>query len=466
MKHNRRRSTGKPRVSPTVLDRINPNAAGIDCGSAEHFVAVPPDRDPNPVQSFKTFTSDLLRLADWLTACGVTSVAMEATGVYWIPIYEILEARGFEVLLVNARHLKNVPGRKSDVSDCEWVRELHSVGLLRGSFRPADAIVGLRAYLRHRQTLVESAGTYIQRMQKALVQMNLQLPLVVSDITGVTGLRILRDLVAGQRDPHQLARHRDHRCHASQADIVDALTGHYRPEHLFVLQQNLELFDACQAQLAACDAAIEAHVRTLTAKVDAPTAPLPAPRVTRKPRENEPAFEIRTPLHQLTGGVDLTQIDGIAPYTALKLLSEIGTDMSRWPSDKHFTSWLTLAPKNKISGGRLLSSRTQPSANRAAAILRMAAMSLGRTQTALGAFYRRLAARIGKPQAITATARKLAILVYRALKGELVYRDPGADGYDAQQRTRVLRRLRQRANNLGFALVNRQTGELLEGVVS
>jgi transposase len=466
MKHNRRRSTGKPRVSPTVLDRINPNVAGIDCGAAEHFVAVPPDRDPTPVQSFKTFTTDLLRLADWLTACRVTSVAMEATGVYWIPIYEILEAKGFEVLLVNARHLKNVPGRKSDVSDCEWIRELHCVGLLRGSFRPAEAIVALRAYLRHRQTLVESAGTYIQRMQKALVQMNLQLPLVVSDITGVTGLRILRDIVAGHRDPHQLAEHRDYRCRASKADIIAALTGNYRPEHLFVLQQNLELFDGCQTQLGACDLAIETHVQALTTQLAVPATPIPSPRVTKKPRDNEPRFEIRTPLHCLTGGVDLTQIDGIAPYTALKLLSEIGTDMSRWPTDKHFTSWLTLAPKNKISGGRLLSSRTQPSANRAAAILRMTAMSLGRTQTALGAFHRRLAARIGKPQAITATARKLAVLVYRALKGDLVYRDPGADAYDAQQRTRVLRRLRQRAATLGFQLLNRETGEILPASAS
>ena len=466
MKHNRRRYPGKPRVSPSVLERINPNVAGIDCGSAEHFVAVPPDRDPMPVRSFPTFTSDLHRLADWLIACRVTSVAMEATGVYWIPIYEILEARGVEVHLVNARHVKNVPGRKSDVSDCEWLRELHSVGLLRGSFRPTDAIVALRALLRHRQTLIETAAAHIQRMQKALVQMNVQLPLVVSDITGVTGLRILRDIVAGRRDPAQLAEHRDHRCRASKTEIIAALTGNYRPEHTFVLQQNLELFDACQTQLAACDATIEAHLHTLTAPLAAPTTPLPTARVTKKPRDNEPRFEIRTPLHQLTGGVDLTQIDGLTSYTALKLLSEIGTDMSRWPSEKHFTSWLTLAPNNKISGGRLLSSRTQPSANRAAAILRMTVMSLGRTQTALGAFYRRVAARIGKPQAITATARKLAILIYRALKGELVYRDPGADAYDAQQRTRVLRRLRQRAATLGFELVNRETGELLERVVS
>jgi transposase len=393
-------------------------------------------------------------------------VSSQRTTRNWrIPLYEILEGRGFEVVLVNAKHVKNVPGRKSDVLDCEWLRELHSVGLLRGSFRPVDGIVALRAYLRHRETLVQRAGMHIQRMQKALVQMNLQLPLVVSDITGVTGLRILRDVVAGRRDPHALAQHRDGRCHATHAEIVAALTGHYRPEHLFVLTQNLELFDACQSQIATCDTAIEAHVQTLIATVDPPAAPLPKARVTRKPRQHEPRFEIRTPLHQLTG-VDLTQIDGIASYTALKLVSEIGTDMRRWPSEKHFTSWLTLAPKNKVSGGRLLSSQTQPSANRAAAILRMAAMSLGRTQTALGAFYRRLAFRVGKAKAITATARKLAVLVYRTLKGELVYRDAGADAYDAQQHTRVLRRLRQRAAILGFALINRETGELLEGTVS
>lgn len=464
MKHNHRHPRPR-RTSASVLERINPDVAGIDCGAAEHFVAVPPDRDPAPVQSFPTFTSDLHRLADWLVACRVTTVAMEATGVYWIPLYEILEARGVTVHLVNAHHVKHVPGRKSDVSDCEWLRELESVGLLRGSFRPADAIVALRGYVRHRQTLVESAATYVQRMQKALVHMNVQLAVVVSDITGQTGLRIVRDIVAGQRDPAHLAQHRDSRCHASLAEITAALTGNYRPEHVFVLQQNLALFDACRTQLAACDDAIEAHVQRLTAASPPPSGALPAARVTRK-QHHEPACELRAPLHQLTGGVDLTQIDGIAPYTALKLIAEIGTDMTRWPTEKHFTSWLTLAPHNKVSGGRLLSARTQPSANRAAAILRMTAMSLGRTQTALGAFYRRLAARIGKPQAITATARKLAILIYRALKGELVYRDPGADQYDAQQRTRLLRRLRQRAETLGYLLLDRTTGEVLESAVS
>jgi hypothetical protein len=465
MTRHRRRPSPKPRTSPAALDRLHPHAAGIDCGSAEHFVAVPPDRDPLPVRAFATFTGDLYRLADWLTACRITHVAMEATGVYWIPVFEILETRGFQVSLVNARHVKNLPGRKSDVSDCEWLRDLHILGLLRGSFRPADAIVVLRGYLRHRATLIESTGALAQRMQKALVQMNLQLSLVVSDITGVTGLRILRDIMAGQRDPQRLAQHRDHRCHASEADLVAALTGHYRAEHLFVLQQNLELFDTYQRQLAACDAAVERHLTQLAAAAGPPPAPLGPPRTRRTPRENEPRFDLRTPLHQLTG-VDLSQIDGLGPYNALRLLSEIGTDMTRWPTEKHFTSWLTLAPHNKVSGGRLLSSRTQPSANRAAAVLRLAAVTLGRTQTALGAFYRRVAVRIGKAKAVTATARKLAVLVYRTLKDGLRYADPGADLYDAHHRVRVVRRLRQRARHLGFALVNLSTGEVSEGAVS
>jgi transposase len=462
---NRRALRKQPSTSPSLLARINPNAAGIDCGSDTHYVAVASDRDPTPVRAFKAFTADLHRLADWLTACGVTSAAMESTGVYWIPLYEILEARGIDVVLVNARHVKNVPGRKTDVVDCQWLQELHSVGLLRGSFRPTAAIAALRAYLRHRETLVQSATTHIQRMQKALIQMNLQLSIVISDITGVTGLRILRDIIAGQTDPDALAQHRDHRCQASEAEITAALTGHYRPEHVFVLQQNLALFDVYQAQVAACDTAIEAHILTLAAQAPGPRGPVPAPRTRKKPRNNEPRFEIRTPLHHLTG-VDLTQIDAIGPYSALRLVAEIGTDMSRWPTEKHFTSWLTLAPHNKISGGRLLSSKTQPSANRAATILRLAAMNLGRTDTALGAFYRRLAYRIGKAKAITATARKLAIVVYRTLKDGLVYQDPGAAAYDAHHRLRVLRRLRQRAAHLGFSLLNRATGELLDGTVS
>ncbi len=458
-----RRPSRTPRSSNSVLDQINPNAAGIDCGSAEHVVAVPPDRDPMPVRTFRTFTGDLHRLADWLTACRVTSVAMEATGVYWIPVFEILEARGFQVSLVNARHVKNVPGRKSDVSDAEWIRNLQMMGLLRASFRPSDQMVALRAYMRHRAALVEGTSAHVQRMQKALVQMNVQLPLVVTDITGVTGMRILRDIVAGHTNPHHLASHRDHRCHASEAEIAAALTGNYRPEHVLALRQHLELYDAYQTQIAACDLAIQAHLDQLTSAAPPPATPLPAPRKRGKPRSNEPAFDVRTPLHHLAG-TDLSQIDGIGSHTALRLIAEIGTDMTPWPSEQHFTSWLTLAPRNKISGGRLLSSRTQPAANRAAAIFRMAAMTLGRSSTALGAFYRRLSARVGKAKAITATARKLAILVYRTLKGELQYEDPGADAYNAQHRGQLVRRLRARATKLGFALVNLETGEVLEAV--
>ena len=468
MGHNRSRSrqTGRgKRKHPSLLKRINRNAAGIDCGSKAHYVAVPLERDTEPVRSFKTFTADLHCLADWLEACKIKTVAMESTGVYWIPIFEILEERGFEVVLVNARHIKNVPGRKSDVLDCQWIQELHSVGLLRGSFRPAAEIASLRAYLRHREKLVQGAASHIRRMQKVLVQMNLLLHNVISDITGVTGMRILRDIVAGVTDPMVLASHRDYRCRASVQEIAASLTGNYRAEHLFVLRQNLELFDTFQRQIQTCDGEIESLLRTLAAKQRRPKAPVPSPRC--KPRfcDNEPRFEIRDPLYRLAGA-DLTQIDSIGPYTALKLIAEVGTDMSRWPTYKHFTSWLTLAPKNKITGGRLISSKTQPSANRAATVLRICAMVVGRTSTALGAYYRRIAYRIGKPKAITATARKLAILVYRVLKGDLNYNDPGAQAYEDHHRTRTLRNLRNRASQLGFGLVNVETGELLHGSVS
>ena len=468
MGHNRSRSrqTGRgKRKHPSLLKRINRNAAGIDCGSKAHYVAVPLERDTEPVRSFKTFTADLHCLADWLEACKIKTVAMESTGVYWIPIFEILEERGFEVVLVNARHIKNVPGRKSDVLDCQWIQELHSVGLLRGSFRPAAEIASLRAYLRHREKLVQGAASHIRRMQKVLVQMNLLLHNVISDITGVTGMRILRDIVAGVTDPMVLASHRDYRCRASVQEIAASLTGNYRAEHLFVLRQNLELFDTFQRQIQTCDGEIESLLRTLAAKQRRPKAPVPSPRC--KPRfcDNEPRFEIRDPLYRLAGA-DLTQIDSIGPYTALKLIAEVGTDMSRWPTYKHFTSWLTLAPKNKITGGRLISSKTQPSANRAATVLRICAMVVGRTSTALGAYYRRIAYRIGKPKAITATARKLAILVYRVLKGDLNYNDPGAQAYEDHHRTRTLRNLRNRASQLGFGLVNVETGELLHGSVA
>jgi transposase len=469
MKHNqRRRQTGKSRrpVSVSLFERIQPDAAGIDCGQNSHFVSVTPERDPEPLREFRTFTSDLQRLAQWLAQCGVKTVAMESTGVYWIPLYEILEQRGFEVVLVNAHDLHNVRGRKTDVQDCEWLRQLHCVGLLRPSFRPAAAMVPLRSFMRQRAILVEELTARVLRMQKVLTEMNLMLHTVVSDITGVTGLKIIRAILAGERDPERLAVHRDGRCHASREELIAALTGNYREEHLFSLRQNFAGYQFHLHQIVECDTEIEALLNTLAAQQPPPTAALPAPRRKAISRKHAPAFDIRGPLHRLTGGADLSQIDCIGPQAALQIVAEIGIDMSRWPTAKHFTSWLTLAPNNKVSGGRLLSSRTPPSANRVAAILRRCAMSLGRTSTALGAFYRRLAARAGKAKAITAAARKLAVLVYRVMSATLTYHDPGPVAYHQLNRARELKSLRKRAKLLGFDLLDRSTGELVLNSVS
>ena len=455
---------GRGRRAQSFLDRIRPNSAGIDCGSRDHYVAVPSDRDPEPVRRFSTFTKDLHRLADWLVNCRIDTVAMESTGVYWMTIYDILEDKGIEVLLVNARQLKHVDARKSDVIDCEWLRDLNGVGLLKGSFRPTAQIRELRTYMRHREVLIQTAVTATNRMEKALVQMNLQLHLVISDLTGQTGQRIIRDIVAGRTDPSELAKHRDPRCHASASEIEAALTGYYRPEQLFVLKQNLDLFDATHLQIEQCDREIESCLAKLATSAQGAVAPAErAARRRRKPRGNEPQFDIQSWLERLTPHA-ATQIDGIGPYTTLRLISEVGTDMTRWRTFDHFTSWLTFTPNNKISGGRLLSSRTVSSANRAAAMFRLAAMTLTRSQTALGAFYRRLACRKGKAKAITATARKLAILFYRCLSGTLVYKDPGVDTYNRQNRESQLRRLRHKAEILGFNLVDVQTGEVLAGV--
>jgi transposase len=432
------------------LSTINPDAAGIDVGSTFHVVAVPADRDDEPVRTFRTFSGDLHRLADWLEATGIKTVAMESTGVYWIPVFEILEAQGFEVLLVNARDVKNVPGRKSDVNDAQWLQQLHQYGLLRGSFRPRDGVVRLRAYLRHRERLVDYAAAHIQHMQKALMQMNVQLHHVVSDITGATGMRIIRAIVSGTHAPDQLAEFRDPRCTASEETIRDALTGNYRPEHVFALRQALELYDVYQAKIDECDREIEGVLRTLNEARTAPEQPPPPLRHAKG--RNELSFDARPALYTLLGG-DLTQIHGFGPYTVLRLVAECGDDMRKWPTEKHFTSWLCLAPGNKISGGRLLSSKTRRSANRAAALLRLVAVNVGKTHTALGAFYRRLAARTGKAKAVTATARKLAILFYRALRFGLTYADPGASYYEARYRQRVIHNLRRRARDLGFTLV-------------
>jgi transposase len=429
---------------------MHPNAAGIDIGSKIHVVAVPSDRDQEPVRTFKTFTGELYRLADWLKNIGIETVAMESTGVYWLPLFEILQSRGIDVLLTNARDAKQVPGRKTDVNDAQWLMQLHQYGLLRGSFQPSEQIGVLRAYMRQRERLLEYAASHIQHMQKALMHMNVQLHHVVSDITGATGMRIIRSILSGNTNPAELARHRDVRCKASESIIIEALTGNYRPEHLFALRQAVEIYDRYQLSVAACDKEIETVLQTLRHSTT-PENPLPKPRHrTRQP--NAPSFNVREAMYAVVG-VDLTQIHGLGTYLALKLISECGTDMSRWPTVKHFTSWLCLAPGNKISGGKVLSSRTRRSSNRATALLRLAAVNVGKTGTAMGAFYRRLSARIGKAKAVTATARKIAAMFYKVLRYGETSCDPGEDYYEERYRQRVVKNLERRAKQFGLTLM-------------
>ncbi|MEO1544807.1 MAG: IS110 family transposase [Pseudomonadota bacterium] len=433
-----------------TIETVNIGAAAVDIGSREHMAAVNPDVTDAPVRAFGTFTHDLHDLAGWFKSHGVTSVAMESTGVYWIPAYEILEQHGFEVILVNARYAKNVPGRKTDVSDASWLRQLHSYGLLRGSFRPSAEIATLRAYLRQRERLVEYAAAHIQHMQKALMEMNLQLHHVVSDITGITGMKIIRAIVVGERDLDVLAAYRDVRCKASIETIKAALNGNDRPEHIFALTQSLALYDFYQSKMLECDRHLEATLAALGTDTEHDTSQLPRPRTKRK-QVNTPSFDVRAALFGVLG-VDLTEIHGMGPSLSLKLVGECGTDLRAWPSAKHFTSWLCLAPGNKISGGKVLSSRTRRSSSRAAALLRLAAVTIGRSDTALGAFYRRLAARAGKAKAVTATARKIAVLFYNTLRHGMTYKDPGASHYEERYRKRVLGNLKRRAKSFGYDL--------------
>jgi transposase len=435
---------------------LHPDAAGIDVGSTAHYVAVPHDRDSEPVRRFGAFTEDLFALADWLSRCGIRTVAMEATGVYWIPLFEILDRRGFEVVLVNARHVKNVPGRKSDVLDCQWLQELHSLGLLAASFRPPDAIVTLRGFVRQRKMLVEYAASHVQHIQKALVQMNLQLHNVVSDVTGVTGMKILRAILAGERDPVVLAEHRDYRCKASSETIARSLVGNWREEHLFALQQAVELHDFYERQILACDQRIDAYTATLNTIAHADTLP-PSSKGRKTIERAELHFDLRARMFQILG-VDLTQIDGIRGYTVLHLISEIGTDMSRWKSAAHFASWLALCPGTKITGGRRLSGRQPVRAHRAALIFRMAAMSLRHSHSALGAFFRRKRAQLGPARAISATAHKLARIVFTMLRDRTTFSDPGEHAYEQQFRQRSLRNLERRARALGYVLAPASQG--------
>lgn len=442
-----RRSSGRTRQA-SRLEPVHPDAAGIDVGSRSHFVAVPPDRDEQPVREFEAFTGDLYRLADWLQECGVKTVALESTGVYWIPLFQVLEQRGFQVLLVDARRLKTVPGRKTDVKDCEWLQQLHTYGLLAGAFRPDDQSCVLRSYLRQRAMLIEHAAHHIQHMHKALEQMNVKLNNVLSDITGQTGLAIIDAILAGQRDPVALAKLRDPRCKHSEETIAKSLHGHWRDDHLFELQQAVELYRTYCGKLAECDARIESYLSSFEDKSDGRCLP------PKKPKRNPhaPRFDAREHLFRMTG-VDLTRIDGLEANTVLKVISEIGTDITRWPTEKHFSSWLCLCPGNHKTGGRNKSGKTRRSANRAAAALRLAAQSLERSPSALGAFYRRMKARLGAPQAVTATAHKLARLIYHMLRHGTEYVDIGQAAYERQYQARILKNLNRRAAQLGHILV-------------
>jgi transposase len=448
-KSSRPRSAPEQRL-PTALQAVNLHAAGIDIGAAEHWVAVPADTDPDPVRPFPAHTAGLLALAVWLTACGITTVALESTGVYWIPLFELLESRGFEVILVDPGTMPRNGRPKSDVHDCQWIQRLHMLGLLTAAFRPDDPVVVLRGYLRLRLTLLADAARYLQHMQKALTQMNVKLQHVVSDIAGKTGLDIIQAILGGVRDPVALSKLRDRRCKEDEAAIAQALYGNWREEHLFALRQALAAYHFCHQQVRECDGRIEAQLKALPAA--APAAPLPPRSKSRRRTRNRPGFDPRPLLHRASG-VDLTRIEGIDETTALNVLGEIGLDMSRWASVKHFTSWLGLSPRHKISGGRILSNRTRPSSNRAAAALRLAAASLHRSQSALGAFFRRLKSRKGTPKAITATAHKLARLIYAMLKHGEEYVSVSLEAYEQGYRERQVRLLSRRARELGYELV-------------
>ena len=445
---------------------INPNAAGIDIGADSHWVSVPCERDPQPVRRFGCFTSDLYALANWLTECQVETVAMESTGVYWVPLFQILETQGFEVKLVNAHHVKTVPGRKSDVLDCQWLQQLHSYGLLSASFRPDDQICILRSYIRQRDILIKSASTHVQRMQKALTQMNLQLHRVISDLTGITGMAIIRAIVAGERNPQILATLKNPRIKSSVSEIAKALTGDYRVEHIFVLQQELRLYEVYQKAIAECDHQIEQCLAQFSDQVDLAASPILPPKYRRnQPQGNQPSFDLRTHLYRISG-VDFTQIDGLGVLTVQTILAEVGLDSTRFPSVKHFCSWLGLCPGARITGGQVKSSQTRCVVNRAANAFRMAAQALKSSRSALGAFYRRLRTRLGTPKAITATAHKLARLFYYLWSRGEAYVDPGVDYYEQKYQERLIQSLAKKAHSLGFELIPQSTSPPVTDFVS
>lgn len=449
--------TAKKKISVNEgWEAINARAAGIDIGAREHMACVPANAASPNVRGFGTCTSDLAALADWFQECGITSVAMEATGVYWIPVFQILEARGFAVILVNARQTKNVAGRKSDVQDCQWIQRLHTYGLLQGSFRPEDPYCVLRTYLRYRDELVGARSTQSQHMQKALQQMNVQLTQVLSDVMGVSGRAIIEAIVAGERDRDKLAALVDPRVRATTLQIKKALEGDYRPEHLFVLGQALWLYDAYQEKIDACDQQIVGETAKLPNKVDIQSHPLPPRKVGRPAvKDQMQGQDMREMLFEKLG-TDLTAIEGIGVTTALVIFTELGPEVSRFRTEKHFCSWLGLCPDNRISGGKVLSSRTRRVINRISDALRMAAVTLERSHSAMGGYYRRMKGRLGAAEAITATAHKLARIIYRLIKYGQDYVRQGMEDYEKKFQERKLRALQKNASSMGFNLVPQQ----------
>ncbi len=448
----------RPRPTPAThriegLPTIFSNAAGIDIGADEIVVAVPPDRDAQPVRVFRTFTPDLEALLAWLVACGIDTVAMESTGVYWVPIYEMLEQHGIVPYLVNGRHVKTVPGRKSDWNDAQWLQKLHALGLLQASFRPDAEIAALRTLTRYRAELIAHRAPHILHMQHALQQMNVQLERVLSDIMGTSGQAIIRAIVAGERDPVILAQFRNPACKSSEEMIARALRGTWKDELIFVLRQALLIYDAYTAQLGECDTQIEQYLQTMDARSGDPHAPLPdLPPAKRDSRsKNAPNFNARAQYARLLG-VDLVAVMGLSSSSVQTIISEFGTDMSRFPTVKHFGAWLGLAPRNDISGGKVLRSRTQKVANRASQAFRQAAQAVARSDSAIGAYYRAMRARKGPEQATVATAHKIARIVYHLLKYGEAYEEESADAYEQKRQERELRQLTRRANKLGYTL--------------
>jgi len=452
----------KKRKGMCLEDRpcLEPNAAGIDIGAREIYVAVPPDRDEHPVRVFETFTEDLQAMAQWLKTCGITTAAMESTGVYWIPLHEVLEAHGVKPCLTNARHMKNVPGRRTDWHECQWLQYLHSVGLLRAAFRPDAEVCAVRAILRQRKELVEMAGQHVQHMQKALTQMNLQIQHVISDLTGVTGLAIVDAILDGERDPAVLAKLRDPRIQASAETIQKSLVGTWQPEHLFVLGQSRLLYKTYQQEIVKCDQEMERLVGVFPPRVDLEHRPLPpdgkrhrnAKKNRRKLGRSETGFDVRTEAYKLFG-VDATQIPGLE-MSVLPLFSEVGRDLShKWPTSAHFASWLGLCPDNDISGGRVLWKGARHVHNRAGQIFRMAAYALHRSPTPLGTYLRRMKAKLGPKAATTATAHKIAVIFYTLVTKQVEYDETLWAQRDLQREKRLEDKIKRQARQLGYRLV-------------